>query len=184
MIYNFTYGFSVLGGLSEFLLVLGLVGSISLFFFPKDRRALERSLGVLFTLLAVGGVSLLWRMDRLEHADRGMTPAQLAGLSEAMGQFPTVKFEVMTSRGNREANSLALKLAEAIKAGRGVAPEFSDALTPLPIGVSLVTKDAGLGQKVSNAIGRRLMEARIAFAASNAPELGDDTVRIVVGERP
>jgi hypothetical protein len=46
---------SVLQGLSEGLIVLGLVGVVSLVFFSTDRPNQKRLMGVLFTLLALGG---------------------------------------------------------------------------------------------------------------------------------
>jgi hypothetical protein len=66
---------SVLDGLGKLLLILGLVGQVSLFFFPAGRRILERSLGVLFTVVAIGGVGVLWRAGIVLNADRDLTPA-------------------------------------------------------------------------------------------------------------
>jgi len=65
-----------------------VVGAVSLFFFPEGRRILERLLGVLFTLVVVGGVALTWRAQQLRNADRDLTPAQQATLGKAIGQFP------------------------------------------------------------------------------------------------
>jgi hypothetical protein len=129
---------SILSGLGELLALLGLVGAVSLFFFPKDRRIQERSLGVLFTLMAAGGVALIGRADKLENANRDLTPAQQAALSKAVSQFPAVKFEVLVSGADREAHSLALKIADAIKAGSGALPHFYDKILTAPVGVVLV----------------------------------------------
>ena len=177
---------SLLNGLGEALVVLGLVGAVSLFFFPMDRRMQERSLGVLFTLMAAGGVGLAWRADRLGNADRDLTPEQHVRLSKAISQFPTAKFEVLTSRGDREAHSLALKIVDAVKAGTGAMPAFEDEKLSLPIGVVLVfaAKDADFRHNVADTVGRRLMEARIAVISNIAPELREQTVRIVVGGKP
>ena len=48
---------SFLSSVGQVLVVLGLVGQVSLFFFPEGRRILERSLGVMFTVLVVGGAA-------------------------------------------------------------------------------------------------------------------------------
>jgi hypothetical protein len=177
---------SLVSGLGELLIVLGLVGAVSLFFFPVDRRIQERSLGVLFTLMAAGGVALAWRADKLENANRDLTPEQHVRLSKAISQFPTTKFEVLTSRGDREAHALALKIVDAVKAGSGAKPVFDDEKLSLPLGVVLVfaAKDADLRRDVADAVGRRLMEARIAVISDLAPELSEQTVRIVVGGKP
>ena len=74
---------SVLDRLGEAVIVFGLVGQISLFFFPEGRRVLERSVGVLFTLVVIGGVALTWRAEKLRYADRDLTPAQQATFSKA-----------------------------------------------------------------------------------------------------
>jgi hypothetical protein len=176
---------SLVSGLGELLVLLGLVGAVSLFFFPVDRRIQERSLGVLFTLMAAGGVALAWRADKLENANRDLTPEQHVRLSKAISQFPTTKFEVLTSRGDREAHSLALKIVDAVKAGSGAMPDFDDEKLSLPVGVVLVfARDADLRHNVADTVGRRLMEARIAVISDLAPELGEQTVRIVVGGKP
>jgi hypothetical protein len=179
---------SFLREVGEILAVLGLIGVASLFFFPVNRRLLERSLGVIFTLTAVGGIALAWKTDRLENADRTLTPAQQAAIGEAIGQFPTTTFEILTSRGNREAHSLALKLVDAVKAGRGAHPTFSDELLLLPLGMVMIfdPKDADLRREFFDKVGRRLMEARIVFVSDSRPGMGGkkDTVRIVVGEKP
>ena len=56
---------SFLSSVGQVLVVLGLVGQVSLFFFPEARRLLERSLGVMFTVVVIGGVGLTWRARRL-----------------------------------------------------------------------------------------------------------------------
>jgi hypothetical protein len=174
---------SLLNDLGEMLIALGLVGVVSLFFFPKGRHILERSLGVLFTLVAVGGVALTLRAEKLRNADRDLTPAQQANLSKAISQFPTVKFEVFTSRGDREAYSLALKIVDAVKAGSGAMPLFDDQMLSLPMGVVFVLddEDANPERHVVDTVGRLIMAARIASISDRATEIGESTVRIVVG---
>jgi hypothetical protein len=175
---------SLLNDLGQGLIVLGLVGAVSLFFFPEGRRSLERSLGVLFTLVVIGGVALTWRAERLRNADRDLTPAQQATLSKALSQFPAVKFEVLTSRGDKEAHSLALKIVDAVKAGSGAMPLFDEILSP-PVGVVLVLgKEADPDHAVADTVGRLLMAAHIAVISDRTVELDEHTVRIVVGEKP
>jgi uncharacterized membrane protein YccC len=177
---------SLLNSLGEALVVLGLVGAVSLFFFPEGRRLQERSLGVLFAVMAASGVALAWRADSLRNANRDLTPKQQATLSKAISQFPTAKFEVLTSRGDKEAHALALKLADAIKAGSGAMPAFDDDKHALHVGVVLIfaAKDDELHHNVTDTVGRRLMAARIAVISDRAPELAAQTVRIVVGAKP
>ena len=177
---------SVLDRLGEVVIVLGLVGQISLFFFPEGRRTLERSVGVLFTLVAVGGVALTLRAEKLRNADRDLTPAQQATLSKAIGQFPTIKFEVIASREDKEAHALALKIVDAIKSGSGAMPQFGETLVkPMPGVVLLLDgKDAPLDRRVVDTVGRVLMAARIAVIGDIEPELGEHTLRIVVGKKP
>jgi hypothetical protein len=163
-----------------------LVGVVSLFFFPRGRHILERSMGVLFTLVVIGGFALTGRAEKLRHADRDLTPAQQATLSEAIRQFPTVKFEVLTSNGDREAHALARKIVDAVKAGSGAMPPFNEAMPSPPMGVVLILgpKDADPGQEAVDTVGRLLMAARIAAIGGRAPELGEHTLRIVVGGKP
>jgi hypothetical protein len=175
---------SLLNDLGQGLIVLGLVGAVSLFFFPEGRRILERSLGVLFTLVVIGGVALTWRAERLRNADRDLTPAQQATLSKALSQFPAVKFEVLTSRGDKEAHSLGLKIVDAVKAGSGATPLFDEIISP-PVGVVLVLgKEADPDHAVVDTVGRLLMAAHIAVISDRTVELDEHTVRIVVGEKP
>jgi hypothetical protein len=176
---------SLLNDLGQGLIVLGLVGAVSLFFFPEGRRILERSLGVLFTLLVIGGVALTWRAEKLRNADRDLTSAQQATLSKAISQFPAVKFEVFTSRGDREAHSLALKMVDSVKAGSGAMPLFDEKMLSLPVGLVLVIgKDADPDHTVVDTVGRLLMAARVAVISDRTVELDEHTVRIVVGEKP
>jgi hypothetical protein len=176
---------SLLNDVGRGLIVLGLVGAVSLFFFPVGRRVLERSLGVLFTLVVIGGVALTWRAEKLRNADRDLTPAQQAALGKAIGQFPAVKFEVLTSSGDREAYALALKVVDAVKAGSGATPDFDEWMPVLPVGVVLVLgKDADPDHTMVDAVGRLLMAARIAVISDRTIELDEHTVRIVVGEKP
>ena len=179
-------GLSFLYDLGQGLVVLGLVGAVSLFFFPKDRRILERSLGVLFTLMAIGGVGVMWKVDKLLAADRDLTPVQQATLSKAISQFPTLKFEVFASRGDREAHALALKIVHAVKAGSGAMPHFDDQMPSLPPGVVLILddNDADPDHNFVDTVGRPLMAARIAVMGDRAIDLSEHTVRIVVGEKP
>src|SRR5882724_7552361 len=111
---------------------------VSPFFFPEGRRILERSLGLFFTLVVIGGVALAWRADKLRDADRDLTPAQQAALSNAISQFPNLKFEMFTSRADREAHALALKIAAAAKAGSGAMPPFNETMPAPPKGVVLI----------------------------------------------
>jgi hypothetical protein len=177
---------SLLNGLGEGLVILGLAGQVSLFFFPEGRRILERSLGVLFTVVVIGGVALTWRAEKLQDADRDLTPAQQATLSQAISQFPTVKYEVLTSRADKEAHALALKIADAVKAGSGTVPRFDETMPAPPMGVVLILRgrDADLGRHFVDTVGRVLMAARIAVISDRAPDLDDHTVRIVVGGKP
>ena len=121
----------------------------------------------------------------LRNADRDLTPAQQAALSQAISQFPTVKFEVFTSRANREAHALALKIVDAVKAGSGRCRHFDEAMRPRPLGVVLVLgKDADPDHTVVDTVGRLLMAARVAVISDKADDLADRTVRIVVGGKP
>ena len=176
---------SLLNDLGQGLIVLGLVGTVSLFFFAEGRHVLERSLGVLFTLVVIGGVALTWRAERLRNADRDLTPVQQAALGQAISQFPAIKFEVFTSRGDKEAHSLALKLVDAVKTGSGTMPPFEDKMLSLPVGVVFVLgKEADRDHAFVDTVGRLLMAAHVAVISDNKTELGENTVRIVVGEKP
>jgi len=141
---------------------------------------------MLFTLMASGGVAILWRADNLENVNRDLSLAQQAALSKTISQFSTVKFRVLTSRGNSEAHSLALKIVEAVEAGSGTMLPFYDELVSLPKGVVIFfnPKDADLGRKVYSAIGRELMKARIVGTIDSKADLEEGTLWIMVGEKP
>jgi hypothetical protein len=175
--------FSTVG---EILIILGLVGVVSLFVSRRDRHIQGLSLGLLFTLMAASGGALIWRTDELGMADRDLLPDQQATLSHAISQFPAAKFEVFTNRSDREAHALALKIADAVKVGSGVMPDFTDdALSP-PLGVVFVfaDKNTHLRAEFTDKVGRLLMAARIVVNANKASELSENTVRIMVGQKP
>jgi hypothetical protein len=173
----------VLRSLSKFLIVLGLVGVVSMFF--NGRRVQRRLLGLLFACMAVGGLVLGWKTDQLLVADRDLTPAQQAALSKAISQFPGVKFEVHTLRNDSEAKSLALKIADAIKAGSGAMPQVMDGLPDVAPGVIFVfaPKDIDLRRSFSDVVGTQLAAARIAVITDEAVQ-PEQAVRIVVGRKP
>ena len=102
-------------------------------------------MGVLFALMALGGVALIWRIGRLNNADRDLTPDQLAALSKGISQFLGVKFEVHILTGDRRAQSVATKIVDAVKAGSGTMPQFGESQS-LPPGVIFVfaVKDTDL----------------------------------------
>ena len=177
---------SLLDGLGQALVVIGLVGQVSLFLFPADRRVLERSLGVLFTVVAIGGVGLAWKAENLREADRNLMPAQRAALSKAISQFPSLKFEILTSSIDKEAHSLALKIADAVKAGNGAMPPVDGTMQSPPKGVVLVlhAKNTEPGRTIVDTIGRALMAARVAVISDYDTDLDDRTMRIVVGGKP
>jgi hypothetical protein len=176
----------LLDNLGEALAILGVAGVVSLFFFPEGRRLAERSLAVLFTLMAIGGTALMWRADRLVEAKRDLTPAEQAELSKAISQFPNAKFEVLTSRDDREAHSLALKIVDAIKGGSGGTPLFEEEEHLLPVGLTLIfdPEDVDLRRNIANTVGRLFIEARIAVISDETAGLGEQRVRIVVGGKP
>jgi hypothetical protein len=176
---------SFLSSVGQLLVVLGLVGQVSLFFFPAARRMLERSLGVIFTVVAIGGVGLTWRAQDVRDADRDLTPLQQAALSKAIGQFPAVKFEVFAAGDDKEARALAAKIIDAVKAGTGAAPPIDDLRSP-PIGVVLVmrAKETEFARRFADRVGRVLMEARIAVMRDKEQDLDEQTVRIIVGGKP
>lgn len=174
----------VLHDLSEALIILGLVGVASMLF--NERRIQRRWLGLSFALMAAGGVALAWRIDQLQIADRDLTGAQQFALSRAVSPFSGVQFVVQTLPDDKEAHSLARKIADAIKAGIGEAPEFMDTMSPLPLGVVLVfaSKDADLRRDFAGAVGTQLAAARIAVIAEEDPQQPEHTVRIIVGRNP
>ena len=176
---------SFLSSVGQLLVVLGLVGQVSLFFFPAARRLLERSLGVIFTVVALGGVGLTWRAQDLRDADRKLTPVQQGALTAAISQFPAVKYEVFAAGDDREARALALKIIEAVKAGGGAAAPLDELQSP-PLGVVLVMRDkeTEFAHRFADRVGRVLMEARIAVMRDKEERLDEQTVRIVVGGKP
>ncbi len=105
---------------------------VSLVFFSTDRPKHKPLIFVVFTLMALGGVALMWRVDRLNNADRDLTPDQLAALSKSISQLPDVKFQVYTLTGDGEAQSLVTKIVDAVKAGRGTLPQIVEAQSLLP----------------------------------------------------
>jgi hypothetical protein len=165
--------------------VLGLVGQVSLFAFPRDRRVLERVLAVVFTVMVGGGVGLAWRAEQLRDADRDMTATQVAGLREALAANPGLRFEVLWGKGDREAQVVARKIAQAVKDGTGSPPVLDhEIVTPLR-GVVLGVRDRSVGAGLAvDPIGRALMAARIATISDAVPDLPADTMRIVIGRKP
>src|SRR4051812_36472356 len=95
---------SYLNGLGTVLLIVGGVGLVSLLFFPAGRRTAKRALAVLFAVLVVAGGALPWRAQTLRAADRDLSPAQQAALTQAIGRFPDSRFEIFTSRDDKEAH--------------------------------------------------------------------------------
>jgi len=182
---SFLCDLSLLSGLGELLIALGLAGVVSLFITTERRPILDLSLGALFILMAVGGFALTWRVDKLENADRDLTPAQQVALSKAVSRFPMAKYEVLTSRDNSEAYALALKIAEAVRAGSGTMPLFDDKMLSPGLGVKLIfaAKDVDFRHEVTDTIGRVLIGARIGVISDRAFELPEHTVRFVVGPR-
>ena len=176
---------SILEVMAMIAFVLGLVGQVSLFAFPRDRRVFERMLAVLFTVMVGGGVGLAWRAEQLRDTDREFTSAQLVGLRQAFAKHPEVFVELHWGIGDRESQSVARKIAEAVKAGTGRPPiaEYS-IFTPLQ-GVILVVRDRSVGAGAAvDPVGRALMAARIGTTSEADPELPPDTMRIVVGRKP
>lgn len=166
-------------------LVLGLVGQVSLFAFPRDRRVLERVLAVLFTVMVGGAVGLAWRAEQLRDADRDLSGAQFAAVVRAFASHPGDSYEFQYLEGDREAQALARRLAEVVKAATG---RTSADARPVPtklLGVLMVVGDhgVGVGQSVEP-IGLALMAARIAAISENAPDLPPGTMRILVGRKP
>jgi hypothetical protein len=174
----------VLRSLSELLIVLGSVGLVTTFL--SDRPRPKRLLTVLLASMAAGGLVLAGATDELLAADRDLTPAQQAALSNAISLFSGVKFEVHTLRNDREARSLALKMVDAIRAGSGAMPQFVDGLSGLDPGVILVfaPDDVEFRRTFSNAVGTKLAAARIAVITADEAVQPKQSVRIVVGRKP
>lgn len=176
---------SILDVMATLSFVLGLVGQVSLFAFPRDRRVLERGLAVLFTVMVGGGVGLAWRAEQLREADRDLTTVQFDGLSSAFAAHRGLKFEVLWSQGDGEAQALARRISAAVKAGTGQAPVSEQAVPTGLRGVFLGIRDrtVGAGPAV-DPIGRALMAARIATISDSVADLPPDTMQIIVGRKP
>lgn len=177
---------SYLNDFGLLLLIIGGVGLVSLFFFPAERRLARRALAGLFVLMVIAGGALPWRAQALRAADRDLNPAQQAALTQAIRRFPDARFEVFTSRADPEAHALALKIVEAVKAGSGKMPSFEEGFASPQKGVVLVvgTSDPERSDIYVDTIGRPLMAARVAVLGEPRPDLGDKTVRILVGGKP
>ena len=121
----------------------------------------------------------------MNNADRDLTPDQLAALSKGMSQFLGVKFEVHILTGDREAQSVATKIVDAVKAGSGTMPHFGESQS-LPPGVIFVfaVKDTDLRRAISDTVGRRLAAARIAVGVDFSAEQPEHTVAILIGKKP
>ena len=176
---------AILDGLGYGLLTVGLVGLIALIISDADRRLSKRVLGVVLAVIAIGGGSLVWRAESIRQLDRSLSPEQQANLSRAIGQFPTVRFEVYAVRADKEVNTLALKVADAVKAAQGT-PPVEGTVPSAPKGVVLVMRndETDLARTIRSTVGRVLMAARIAAMSSHAPELDDNVVLIVIGPKP
>ena len=104
---------SILDVVATISFVLGLVGQVSLFAFPRDRRVLERGLAVLFTVMVGGGVGLAWRAEQLRDADRDLAAPQFDGLRQAIEGHRDVAYQVYWAQGDAEAQALAHRIADA-----------------------------------------------------------------------
>lgn len=173
-----------LRGLSEALIVVGSVGLVSQIF--NDRRTQRRWLGLLFVLVAAGGLALSLRIDHLLAADRDLTDAQQVALRDAVSRFSGVKFVVETLRDDSEAQSLARKIADAVTAGIQGPPQVVGEMPSLPPGVILIfsPRDTDLRRDLSTAIGTKLAAARIAVITDEEASQPARVVRIVVGRKP
>ena len=177
---------ALFSGVGEFLIILGLTGVVTLFISRSGRPIQDWLLGLLFALMVASGGGLIWRTDELGKADRDLLPDQQAALSHAISQFPGAKVEVFTNSSDREAHALALKIVDAIKVGSGVMPDFFDDTFSPALGVVFIfsDKNTDLRDKFTDKVGRRLMAARIVLIDGRMPELSENTVRIVVGQKP
>jgi len=175
----------ILDGLGIVLMAVGSAGLVALFISSPLPR-LKRAVGVTCAAMAIGGVLLMVKAEALRDADRDLDPEQQANLARAIGQFPTIRFEVFTAYTDNETRSLASKVVEAVKTGTGAVPTIGETL-PLPQkGVVLVMRDreTDFGRAVAGTIGRAFMAARVASITDDEPALDDRTVRIIVGEKP
>lgn len=173
-----------LRSLSEAFIVVGSVGLVSQIF--NDRRIQRRWLGLLFVLVATSGVALFLRIDDLQAADRDLTPAQQVALRDAVRRFSGVRFVVETLRDDKEAQSLARKIADALTAENLGPPQFVADAPALPPGVVLVfsPQDVDLRRDLSTAIGTQLAAARIAVITDKEASQPTGGVRIIVGRKP
>ena len=170
--------------LARVLAIVGVVGWACVFLCRIERRSQLRALGVLSTVLLVGGLALGWQAERLRAADRELSATQHAELVRAIAGFPDIKFVVMTEGNDKEASALARRVVDAAKAA-GASPEFDDRLVALPKGLILGIRDkAAPAARATDAIGRAVMADRIAVASDLVPELDGNTMRIVVGKKP
>ena len=176
----------VIDSVGIFLTAVGGAGLIALFISTPFRPAVQRSVGVLCAVMAVGGVLLMLKAGALRDADRDLDPVQQANLAKAIGQFPNVRFEVYTAYTDNETRSLAAKVVEAVKAGTGAMPLLGESPPRPQKGVVLVMRDreAAFGRAIAATIGRAFMAARVASITDDEPGFDDRTVRIIVGEKP
>jgi len=185
----------ILEGLGILLLAVGAAGLVALFISRPMRPGLQRAIGAVCAVMALGGGLLMARADALRDIDRDLSPAEQATLARAAGQFANARFEVLTAHTDNETSSLAAKVADAVKTGTGAAPARANipplmqkgVVPPLPQkGVVIVVRDRedDIGRAVSATIGRALMVARVACITDDEPALDDRTIRIVVGEKP
>lgn len=176
---------SILDVMATLAFVLGLVGQVSLFAFPRDRRVLERVLAVLFTVMVGGGVGLAWRAEQLRDADRAFTVLQFDRLRQAIAAHPAVSYQVYWAQGDAEAQALAQRIADAIKAGSGRPPVAELAVPTAMRGLVLGARDRRVGAGLAvDPVGRALMAARIATISDDVADLGPDTLRVTVGRKP
>lgn len=175
----------ILDGLGYAIVAVGLAGLIALTISDADRRLPKPLLGVVLATMTVSGVGLIWKAETVRHADRDLSPARQADLSRAIAQFPTITFEVYALRTDKEAYSLAVKIADAVEAAKGT-PPAEGAAPSAPIGVVLLMRnpETDLARAITRNVGRAFLAARIAVERGSMPELDDDTVRIVVGPKP
>lgn len=166
-------------------LVLGLVGQVSLFAFPRDRRVLERLLAVLFTVMVGGAVGLAWRAEQLRDADRDLSGSHFAAVVRAIASHPGTSYEFQFLQGDREAQALARRLAEAVKAATGLTSADAQPVSTQMLGMLMAVRDRGVGVGQSvEPIGLALMAARIAAISENVADLPPGTMRILVGRKP
>ena len=176
----------ILDGFGTVLLAVGASGLVALFMSDPMRTGMRRILGVVCVAMALGGGLLMVRAEALRDADRDLSESELASLAKAVSQFPDLEFQVLTTNTEIESRSLALKVAAAIKAGTGVVPAVGEAPPSIQKGVVIVVRDrtADPGHAASAAIGRALMEARVASMTDDEPALDNRAVRILVGSKP